>query len=116
MLLGNIQNIHMLFLYLYYSISTIQIPFHITPTEQKRFCNFRSMACVSTIQYLGDKLPLAVMASAQAPSTSSSSPAVDQNHQIKPELKKLVTVTLYDVVQRDIGKRSVKLWYFSILA
>ncbi|KAF3336945.1 putative MAP kinase superfamily protein [Carex littledalei] len=84
--------------------------FYINPTEEKRLCNFRSMACVSTNKSLGNKLPLAVMASAQALSTSSSSPAVDQNHQIKAELKKLVKVTLYDVAQREIRKRSVKSW------
>ena len=70
---------------------------------------------ISNLLSLGAKLLPAVVASAQVPS-SSSSPAVDQNHQIEAELKKLmrmlerINVTLYDAEQREITDLSVKLW------
>ncbi|XP_078159122.1 putative disease resistance RPP13-like protein 1 isoform X1 [Carex rostrata] len=70
---------------------------------------------ISNLLSLGAKLLPAVVASAEAPS-SSSSPPVDQNHQIEAELKKLMSMlerikaTLYDAEQREITDSSVKLW------
>ncbi|XP_078158063.1 putative disease resistance RPP13-like protein 1 [Carex rostrata] len=70
---------------------------------------------ISNLLSLGDKLLPTVIASAQS-SSSSSSPGVDQNHQIEVELKKLmrmlerIKATLYDAEQREITDSSVKLW------
>ncbi|XP_078158976.1 putative disease resistance protein RGA3 isoform X2 [Carex rostrata] len=70
---------------------------------------------ISNLLSLGAKLLPSVIASAQAAS-SSSSPAVDQNHQIEAELQKLMRIlerikaTLYDAEQREITDLAVKLW------
>ena len=70
---------------------------------------------ISNLLSLGAKLLPTVVASVQAPS-SSTSPSVDQNHQIEAELKKLmrmlerIKATLYDAEQREITDSSVKLW------
>ncbi|XP_078158822.1 disease resistance protein RGA2-like [Carex rostrata] len=70
---------------------------------------------ISNLLSLGAKLLPAVIASAQGPSSSSSS-ALDHNHQIEAELKKLmrmlerIKATLYDAEQREITDSSVKLW------
>ncbi|XP_078159126.1 putative disease resistance protein RGA4 isoform X2 [Carex rostrata] len=70
---------------------------------------------ISSLLSLGSKLLPAVVTLAQDPS-SSSSPSVDQNHQIESELMKLmrmlerINTTLYDAEQREITDSAVKLW------
>ena len=70
---------------------------------------------ISNLLSLGAKLLPAVVASAQVPSSSSSS-SVQENHQIKAELGKMMSMlerikaTLYDAEEREIRDRSVKLW------
>ncbi|XP_078158080.1 putative disease resistance protein RGA1 [Carex rostrata] len=73
------------------------------------------MGLGGVINNLLTKLLPSVIASAQAPSSSNCPPA-DQNHQVEAELKKLkgmlerIKATLYDVEQREIRDKSVKLW------
>ncbi|XP_078165376.1 putative disease resistance protein RGA3 [Carex rostrata] len=70
---------------------------------------------ISNLLSLGANLLPSIIASTQAPS-SSSSPHLNQNHQMKAELEKLmrmlerIKATLYDAEQREIGDLSVKLW------